>query len=117
MFIRILSIILVSMALIVFVSEQKVAGEKSSKKLKPVEKPPTVKRGNVPQPDITITESEDKVIKEYHINGELRAIKVIPKNGFPPYYLIDHEGTGKFVKLGPDMGPELQIPQWILFEW
>ena len=86
-------------------------------KPKPVEDAPKVKPGNVPRPEITITEGKDKMVKEYYIEGQLRAIKVMPKNGFPAYYLIDREGSGKFVKIGPDMGPEQQIPQWILFEW
>lgn len=117
MYIRILSIILLSMASLCFAAEQKNTNEKQSGKPQPVEKAPKVKPGNVPQPEIVITESKDRIIKEYRIDGKLRAIKVTPKNGFPAYYLIDHEGSGKFVKMGPDMGPELQVPQWILFEW
>jgi len=105
------------MALFGSINQLQAAKAEQATKTKPVEKPPKVKPGNVPQPEITITENKDKVIKEYHINGELRAIKVIPKNGFPPYFLVDKDGNGNFVKLGPDMGPEVQIPQWILFEW
>ena len=100
-----------------FAAEQKSTADKSAKKNKPVEEAPKVKPGYVPRSEITITESKDKTIKEYHISGKLRAIKVTPKNGFPVYYLVDREGSGEFVKMGPDMGPELQIPQWILFEW
>ncbi len=110
-------IILLSMASTGLLAEQNAASDGQSSKTKPVEKPPKVKPGNVPQPEITITESKEKIVKEYRINGTLRAIKVIPKNGFPPYLLIDREGSGQFVKIGPDTGPELQVPQWILFEW
>ena len=110
MYKQILSIILLFIASISFAAE-------TSDKPKPVEEAPKVNPGYVPRPEITITEGKDKMIKEYHIAGVLRAIKVTPKNGFPPYYLIDREGTGAFVKIGPDMGPELQVPQWILFEW
>ena len=114
---RILILIVVSLALFgTFHQPQSVHAEESAK-TKPVQKPPKVKPGNVPQPEITITENKDKVIKEYYIKGELRAIKVIPKNGFPPYYLVDKDGSGNFVKLGPDLGPEHKIPQWVLFEW
>ncbi|MCP4411181.1 MAG: DUF2782 domain-containing protein [Gammaproteobacteria bacterium] len=117
MHIRILLFILVSIGLFGMANQSQTVKAEQAAKSKPVEKPPKVKPGNVLQPEITITENKDKVIKEYYIDGKLRAIKVVPKNGFPPYYLIDKEGNGKFVQLGPDMGPEVQVPQWILFEW
>jgi len=93
------------------------AENKSTGKKKPVQEAPKVKPGYVPRSEITITESKDTLVKEYRIEGKLRAIKVTPKNGLPPYYLIDHEGTGEFVRMGPDMGSELKVPNWILFEW
>ena len=91
----------------------KIKGEKAA----PVQGKPKVQQGYVPRAEITITEGKDTTFKEYRINGEIRAIKVTPKNGFPPYYLIDQNGDGQFVRIGPDMGPELKVPQWILFEW
>jgi len=114
---RILTTIFSLLAILCFTVQLKAADNKGVKKPEPVEKPPKVKPGNVPQPEITITESKDKIFKEYHINGQLRAIKVIPKNGLPPYFLIDHEGSGKFIRMGPDMGSDQQVPRWILFEW
>ena len=113
----ILNIILLFFVTVSFTTEQNATETESSGKPKPVEKAPKVKPGYVPRPEITITEGKDKLVKEYHIDGKLRAIKVTPKNGFPAYYLIDREGTGEFVKLGPDIGPNQRIPQWILFEW
>jgi len=99
------------------VSAFQAEDNKSSSKTIPVEKPPKVKQGNVPQPEITITEGKDRTIKEYYIDGALRAIKIMPNNGFPAYYLIDHKGNGNFVKMGPDMGEDQIVPQWILLEW
>lgn len=84
---------------------------------KPVQKRPKVHQGERPEPVVTITENKESVIKEYRMNGVLRAIKVSPKNGFPPYYLVDRNGTGEFMKLGPDVGGNFEVPQWILFEW
>ena len=92
------------------------AGEQSDKK-KPVQEAPKVQKGYVPRAEITIVEGVDTLVKEYRINGQLRAIKVTPKNGFPPYYLIDREGTGQFIKMGPDMGEDVIVPNWILIEW
>ena len=113
----ILSIIVLCIAAISFTTEQNAAEKKLAGKPKTVEAAPKVKPGYVPLPEITITEGKDKLIKEYHIDGKLRAIKVTPKNGFPAYFLIDRQGTGEFVKMGPNMGSEQIIPQWILFEW
>ena len=92
-------------------------GEKASDKKTPVQKAPKVSQGNVPRPEITIVEGDKRLVKEYRINGQLRAIKVTPTNGFPPYYLIDRDGTGEFQKIGPDMGENVVVPNWILIEW
>lgn len=83
---------------------------------KPVEAPPKVEPGESVQPEVTITESKEKTITEYRIAGQLRAIKVQPKVG-KAYYLIDREGSGQFLRFGPDMGPNLEVPRWILLEW
>lgn len=94
-----------------------LAAEEKSKKTKPVQEAPKVQKGYVPKAEITIIEGTDSLVKEYRINGQLRAIKVTPTGGFPPYYLIDKKGTGDFVKIGPDMGEEITVPNWILIEW
>lgn len=88
-----------------------------SKSKQPVQDAPKVQKGYVPQAEITIIEGKSRLVKEYRINGQLRAIKVTPGGGFPPYYLIDREGTGDFIRLGPDMGEKIQVPNWILIEW
>lgn len=89
----------------------------SAEKKKPVQEAPKVERGYVPKAEITIIEGENRLVKEYRINGQLRAIKVTPSNGFPAYYLIDREGTGQFQRIGPDMGENIVVPNWILIEW
>ncbi|RMH45182.1 MAG: DUF2782 domain-containing protein [Gammaproteobacteria bacterium] len=84
---------------------------------KPVEPRPKVQQGEVPKPVVTIRQTKEATITEYRINGVLRAIKYVPKNGGKPYYLIDREGNGEFVRFGPDMGPQVQVPQWIVLTW
>ena len=95
--------------------ETKSEAEKNKKK--PVQEAPKVEKGYVPKPEITIIEGENRLVKEYRINGQVRAIKVTPTNGFPPYYLIDRNGNGEFKKLGPDMGENIVVPNWIIIEW
>ena len=97
-------------------AEEKKSATDSEKK-KPVQEAPKVSKGYVPKAEITIIEGENRLVKEYRIDGQLRAIKVTPTNGFPPYYLIDSKGDGQFSKIGPDMGEEIVVPNWILLEW
>lgn len=68
---------------------------------------------NNPEPEITIRQEADQTIEEYRINGQLYAIKVIPKVG-EPYYLVDSEGDGELDRR--ERG-RLLIPSWILFKW
>lgn len=83
---------------------------------KPVEPPPKVEPGESIRPEVTITEGKDRTITEYRINGVIRAIKVQPKKG-PAYYLVDREGTGEFQRFGPDTGPHMEVPKWVLYTW
>lgn len=68
---------------------------------------------NHPEPEITIRQEADRTIEEYRINGQLYAIKVIPKVG-EPYYLVDSEGDGE---LNQRERGRLLIPSWVLFKW
>ncbi len=83
----------------------------------PVEERPEVQQGNVPEAVVTIRKTDEATIKEYRVNGVLRAIKFTPSNGMPPYYLFDREGSGEFVRIGPDTGKQMVTPQWIFFTW
>jgi hypothetical protein len=91
------------------------AAEKSTKQA--LEKRPKVQQGEIPEPVVTIRETKQTTVKEYRVNGILRAIKFTPKNGLPAYYLVDREGSGEFVRMGPDVGKEVSNPQWIFFTW
>ena len=109
--------VVMTMSGVSFGAEQDTKKSKDGNKTKPVQEAPKVKPGYVPRAEITIVENKDSVLKEYHIAGKLRAIKITPKNGMPTYYLIDRKGTGEFIKLGPDMGDQVEVPNWILYEW
>jgi len=66
------------------------------------------------QPEVRITTKGDEIHQEYRINGRLYMVKVTPALG-PPYYLIDQEGTGTFVRSGIE--PEVNPPMWVIKEW
>ena len=64
----------------------------------------TAQRG----PDVTLIEGEERTIYEYRQNGQLRLVKIVPRNG-RPYYLAPldpSKGFGDFDKA------EFVVPQW-----
>jgi len=67
--------------------------------------------GELPEPEVTITTKGETLHEEYRIGGQLYMIKVIPSNG-RPYYLIDNEGQGQFVR--SDFQPHISPPMWVI---
>ena len=67
--------------------------------------------GALPEPEVTITTKAETLHEEYRLGGRLYMIKVIPKNG-RPYYLIDNEGRGDFVR--SDFQPSISPPMWVI---
>ena len=59
-------------------------------------------------PDVTLIETEERVVYEYRQNGLLRMIKVVPKRG-KPYYLVPQDPAKG---LGTIEEAEVLMPQW-----
>ena len=59
-------------------------------------------------PDVTLIETEERVVYEYRQNGLLRMIKIVPKRG-RPYYLVPRDPAKG---LGTIEEAELLLPQW-----
>jgi hypothetical protein len=55
------------------------------------------------------------VIYEYRSKGKLYMVKIDPLAG-APYYLFDSDGDGE-LDAREDRGPNLSVPQWLLFRW
>jgi len=67
------------------------------------------------EPEITIRNRGKEKVEEYRMHGKLYMIKITPRIG-RPYYLIDNEGQGRFIRRdGMDRG--LVVPTWILKTW
>lgn len=71
--------------------------------------------GEAIEPEVTITETESEVIYEYRSKGKLYMVKIDPLAG-APYYLFDSDGDGE-LDAREDRGPNLSVPQWLLFRW
>lgn len=67
------------------------------------------------EPEVTIRKRGTDKIEEYRRHGRLYMIKVTPRIG-APYYLIDPNGDGHFVRReGFDKG--LVVPNWVIKSW
>ncbi len=64
------------------------------------------------EPQVTITPPKDAVVEEYRIGNKLYMIKITPKAG-PPYYLVDDQGDGKFVRQ-ESLDSGFRPPRWVL---
>ncbi len=78
--------------------------------------PEPVRSGEVLEPDVTIVHGQKETVYEYRVNGELRAIKVVP-DGAPAYYLVDGDGDGALDTQRHALAPDFLINTWVLFQW
>lgn len=85
--------------------------------LQPLPEPPPAPPGMLDapsEPAVNIrqgTRGEDKV-EEYMRGGKVYMIKVTPSHGVP-YYLVDQQGNGTFVRQDvTDSG--LRVPMWVI---
>ena len=75
---------------------------------------PKASEENVPEPEVIITTRGEDKHEEYRLGGRLYMIKVTPRIG-KPYYLIDNEGRGEFLR--SELQPSVKPPMWILKEF
>ncbi len=112
---------LLTLALTLMMSGQALAQSEPDGLIPAPEPPPIperVRSGEALDPDITIIQRERETIIEYRQNGQLRAVKVVPKNkDFPPYYLVDGDGDGRLDKRTRELTPDFFINNWVLFSW
>lgn len=82
----------------------------------PPDIPDRIQSGEEIEPEVTIIRTEESVVEEYRINGNLYMVKITPAVG-RPYYLIDQNGDGNLETRRNSLGGDVVVPQWILFEW
>lgn len=76
---------------------------------------PEVEPGAIPDAEVTIVPGDGATIEEYRIGGEVRMLKIVPRNG-PPYYLVDTSGDGELDSRRNELDA-FSVNQWILFRW
>lgn len=67
------------------------------------------------EPEVTITKESEQTVEEYRVGGKLYMIKITPKHGVP-YYLIDEQGDGKFVRQ-ESLDSGVRVPRWIIHQF
>lgn len=93
------------------------AAENKAPDLQPLPEPPPPPAGVSDQslePQVTITKRGEDKVEEYRMNGKLYMLKVTPPGG-KPYYLIDKQGNGTWVRDSTDSG--LVVPQWVIHKF
>ena len=87
----------------------------------PVPEPPPlpkrVESGEVLEPEITIIQDEEKLVREYRVGGRVVAVRVEPKGGAPAYYLWDTDNDGELDHTRYPLGPDFLVNTWILYSW
>jgi hypothetical protein len=77
--------------------------------------PPDLANDAELEPQVTIIRRENDVLEEVRIQGELRFVKVTPRNG-RPYYLIPDAGGHAFLRRD-SLDISLKVPMWVLFSF
>ena len=111
------------LALIALLASSSVLAERPAD-LQPVPEPPAapdqLQSGEaIPlgEPQITIIQRGNNLIREYRLNGHLYAVKITPENGVP-YYLIDADGDGYMEgQFFDNNDARVVAPQWVLHRW
>ena len=86
--------------------------------LQPVPEPPPPPPGHeldpALEPQVTILKRGTDTVEEFRIGGKLYMIKVTPPHGVP-YYMVDRQGDGKFVR--DDTQSQIRPPMWVIFSF
>ena len=61
---------------------------------------------------VTITKQKVQTVEEFRVGGKLYMIKITPKDG-APYYLVDDQGDGKFVRQ-ESLDSGFRPPKWVI---
>ena len=87
--------------------------------LQPVPEPPPPPPGfeldPALEPQVTILRRGTDTVEEYRVGGKLYMLKVTPAHGVP-YYMIDRQGDGKFVR-DDTLGSNIRPPMWVIFSF
>jgi len=72
---------------------------------------------DIPEPEVNIREEPTQTIEEFRSQGRPYMIRVTPRGGLPPYYMVDNDGDGTLeTRVNSPSNPPAP-PRWVLFRW
>ena len=67
-------------------------------------------------PQVTVKQRDRDTVEEARVNGNIIWIKVTPRYGGRPYYLIPTGGGNMYIRRD-SLDTALKPPMWVLFSW
>ena len=72
---------------------------------------------DIPEPEVNIREEPTQTIEEFRSQGRSYMVRVTPRGGLPPYYMVDNDGDGTLeTRVNSPSNPP-STPRWVLFRW
>ncbi|MGD9888267.1 MAG: DUF2782 domain-containing protein [Halothiobacillaceae bacterium] len=72
---------------------------------------------DIPEPEVNIREEPSQTIEEFRSQGRPYMVRVTPRGGLPPYYMVDNDGDGTLeTRVNSPSNPP-PTPRWVLFRW
>src|SRR5262245_6148597 len=96
--------------LLAFLSFNAVAQRKPPA-LEPIPEPPRPPEPGVEQPEVRIQPAAGDKVEEIREGGRVVMLKVTPKNGGKPYYLVDTTGSGQWTRRD-SLDDGVRVPMW-----
>jgi len=98
--------------LLAFLAFNAVAQQRKPPVMEPIPEPPPLPEPGVEQPEVRIERpaTGDKV-EEIREAGRVVMLKVTPKNGGKPYYLVDTSGAGQWQRR-ESLDDGNRVPMW-----
>jgi hypothetical protein len=83
----------------------------------PTPPPPPPEWSTAPEgePQVTVIHRGDNVVEEVRVGGQLRYVRVTPRDG-RPYYLVPDVNGNTFIRRD-SLDPALKVPMWVLFSF
>jgi uncharacterized protein DUF2782 len=82
--------------------------------LEPVPEPPPPAEPGVEEPSVRIPVQEGDKIEEIRQGGRVVMVKVTPKAGGKPYYLVDTTGNGNWMRRD-SLDDGVRVPMWPIY--
>jgi len=87
------------------------AAQRKPPALEPIPEPPPPPEPGVEQPEVRIPVPDGDKVEEIREGGRVVMLKVTPKSGGKPYYLVDTTGAGQWQRR-ETLDDGIRVPMW-----